>query len=303
MGTVKIQKKEYKGWKNCIEISNGIIDAIATTDVGPRIIRFGFLGNENEFCEVKDQVGTTGGDEWKIYGGHRLWHSPEHSIRTYEPDNSPVEWKKKKNGIKLIQKEEPLTKILKEMELTMSPDKAEVTLLHRLTNNGAWPIELSVWALSVMAPGGKEIIPQPIEEVVEPDFLPNRMISLWPYTRLNDPRVFWGEKYITLDQDMTKTNPFKFGTTNKDGWAAYANHGHLFVKRYNHINDLIYPDYCGSSYETYTIDWMLEMESLSPLVILKPGDSIEHTETWFLHDNVKVPKNEKEIDEIIIPLI
>ena len=35
MGNVNIVKKEYKGWKNCIDISNGIVDLVATTDVGP----------------------------------------------------------------------------------------------------------------------------------------------------------------------------------------------------------------------------------------------------------------------------
>src|SRR5690348_14215939 len=108
---VNITKREYKGWKNCIEISNGIADLIATTDVGPRIIRFGFAGRENELCEVADQVGTTGGDEWKIYGGHRLWHSPEHKPRTYELDNNRIEWKRRKNGIALRQPVEPWTQI------------------------------------------------------------------------------------------------------------------------------------------------------------------------------------------------
>lgn len=300
MSTVNIVKKEYKGWKNCIHISNGIIEAIATTDVGPRIIRFGFCGQQNEFCEVEDQVGTTGGDEWKIYGGHRLWHSPEIKPRTYMPDNSKIEWKKKKNGIKLSQPVEPWTNIKKEIEFTMSPDKAEVTVLHRLTNKGAWAVELSLWALTVMAPGGKEIIPQ----ITGGDkYLPNRMLSLWPYTKLNDPRVYWGEKYIMLKQDTAVTYPFKIGLPNKDGWAAYVNNGHMFVKRYQHIEGVTYPDFSASSYETYTINWMLEMETLSPLVMLEPEKSIEHTEVWSLYDNVKTPENEKDVEEFILPLI
>lgn len=63
MGEARVKKAEYKGWKNCIEISNGIIDMIVTTDVGPRIIRFGFVGKENEFVEFPEHVGKTGGDE------------------------------------------------------------------------------------------------------------------------------------------------------------------------------------------------------------------------------------------------
>lgn len=299
MGKITIEKKKYKGWENCIEISNGIVDIVATTDVGPRVIRFGFSGKENEFCEVEDQVGTTGSNQWCIYGGHRLWHSPEENPRSYELDNGKISWKKKKNGIVLDQPVEPWTLIKKEIEIRLSENKSKVKVLHRLTNTGAWPVELAVWALSVMAPGGKEILPQTSRET---GLLPNRMISLWPYTKLNDPRVYWGEKYITLQQDPSMKQAFKIGLPNEDGWAAYANRGNLFVKKYAHDMNAAYPDY-ASSYETYTTDFMLEMESLSPLVKLNPGEAAEHTETWYLYDNVKVPESEAEIDELILPLI
>lgn len=300
MSTVKVKKKEYKGWKNCIEVSNGIIDLIATTDVGPRIIRFGFVGKENEFYEADDQVGTTGGDEWKIYGGHRLWHSPEEKPRTYELDNTKIEWEKKKNGIILKQPVEPWALIKKEIEISMSPDSPRVTVLHRLTNKGAWAVELALWALTVMAPGGKEIVPQVTRDT---GLLPNRMISLWPYTKMNDPRVYWGEKYITLQQDPKAITAFKFGIPNEDGWAGYVNHGHLYVKQFPFIEDAIYPDFSGSSYETYTCGDFLEMESLTPLVLLEPEESISHTEVWALYDNAEIPRTEDEIDQKILPLI
>jgi len=165
---------------------------------------------------------------------------------------------------------------------------------------GAWDIELAAWALSVMAPGGKQIVPQVTRDT---GLLPNRMMSLWPYTKLNDHRVYWGEKYITIQQDPNEKTAFKIGLPNEDGWAAYINHGHMFVKKFNHYMDAIYPDYTASSYETYTIDFMMEMESLSPLELLAPGDTIEHEETWTLIDNVNVPADEKEIDEKILPLV
>jgi hypothetical protein len=67
--------------------------------------------------------------------------------------------------------------------------------------------------------------------------------------------------------------------------------------------DLEYPDYNNSSYETYTNDFMMEMESLSPLVLLEPGETIEHTEVWSLYDNIKAPSDEKEIDAVVLPLL
>ncbi len=160
MQDVKIEKISYGGWNNCVQIINGIVDLIVTIDVGPRIIRYGFLHKENEMCEVESMRGLTGGDEWRIYGGHRLWHAPESRQRTYEPDNNPVAWEKIPDGIKTIQDVEKKTKIKKEMEITLSSGKSMVRVLHRLTNSGQWPVELSVWSISAMATGGKEVIPQ-----------------------------------------------------------------------------------------------------------------------------------------------
>lgn len=300
MSAVSLEKVEYKGWKNCIRMTNGIVDLVATTDVGPRIIYFGFTNGKNEFCEVPSQIGTTNGPEWNIYGGHRLWHSPEERPRSYYPDNQAIEWEKSGSTLILKQPVEPWTNVSKTMEITMSPDSAEVTVLHRITNKGAWEVELAPWAITVMAAGGKEIIPQASSDT---GLLPNRMLSIWPYTRMNDHRVYWGEKYITLTQDEKTQHPFKIGLPNEHGWAAYANDGHLFVKKFSHIKGAKYPDFSASSYETYTTDFMLEMESLGPLTLLKPGACAEHTETWNLYDNVKVPCDEKEIDEIIVPLV
>jgi hypothetical protein len=56
----------------------------------PRIIRFGFIDQENMFKEYPEQMGKLGGDQWLIFGGTRLWHAPEAQPRTYYPDRDPV---------------------------------------------------------------------------------------------------------------------------------------------------------------------------------------------------------------------
>jgi hypothetical protein len=295
MANVKIERIKYGGWDNCIQITNGLVDLVVTTDVGPRIIRYGFVNQNNEMCEVKSQMGLTGGDEWRIYGGHRLWHGPESKPRTYEPDNNPVKWEQIPDGIRTMQDIEPWSKIKKEMEITLFPKSSRVRILHRLTNRGPWPIELSVWSISAMAKGGKEVIPQPSKDT---GLLPNRIIAIWPYTRLNDPRLYLGEKYIILRQDPDITHPLKIGIANEDSWAAYFNNNHLFLKYYIHHPNARYPDF-GVSYETYINDFMLEMETLSPLNMLKPDASITHIEIWELFDNVPMPSEEAEIQGIM----
>jgi len=295
MNKIQIKGVSYGGWNNCIEIKNDIVDLIVTVDVGPRIIRFGFVGKENEMCEVGATLGLKGGSEWRIYGGHRLWHGPEDEYRTYEPDNSPVFWEKIPNGIKTLQDIEQRTGIRKEMEITLSQEGSRVHILHRLTNEGAGPMEVSVWSISAMSTSGMEVVPQTRRDT---GLLPNRNMVLWPYTRLNDPRISLGDRYIILRQDPSEIRPLKFGTSNEQGWGAYFNHGHLFVKYYEHKEGAAYPDF-GASYESYTNDFMLEMETLSPLTMLEPGSSMEHSEAWELFDDVQMPGNEDEIEETL----
>lgn len=294
-----VSKTEFGGWPNCYKIENKKVDLVITSDVGPRIVRYGFIDGPNEMCEVKEQQGNTGGDEWLIYGGHRLWHSPEGKPRSYFPDNSTVDVEIIENGVRISQPIETTTGIKKDMEITLDPDSSSVEIKHYLTNQSMWDIELAAWALTVMAPGGTEIVPQYQEDT---DLLPNRMLSLWPYTKMNDHRVTWGEKYILLKQDPNCSDAFKFGISNADGWAGYANHGNLFVKKFTPIDGALYPDYSGSSYETYTINFMLEMETLSPLVILEPEGTIEHIENWQLFNDIPVPTNDKDVETIKLSL-
>jgi len=203
-----------------------------------------------------------------MYGGHRLWHSPEDNPRTYPAGQREGCLAGVPGGIAVTQEVEPRTRIRKEMEISLEPAGSRVAILHRLTNQGLWPVKLAAWAITVMAAGGLEIIPQPRADT---GLLPNRLISLWPYTRLNDPRVRWGERFIFIRQDSSISNTFKIGIPNEQGWAAYLNQDRLFLKRHEHICEARYPDY-GVSYETYTNDFMLEMETLSPLAFLEPGE-------------------------------
>lgn len=300
MSKVKVTEVSYMGWSHCISISDGRVELIVTADVGPRIIHFGFKGRENHMKLFEDTAGQTGGDAWCSYGGHRLWHSPEETPRTYDEDNSAIEWKKIPGGIWTRSKMDAWTQVEKEIEIVLDAETGDVQITHRLTNRNAWEISLSVWAITVMAPGGIEIVPQVVEG---PTLLPNRSLALWTYSKMNDPRVTWGGRFILLAQDPAAKGPFKIGLPVDAGWAAYANHGQLFVKRFEYDDEAEYPDFGMCSYESYTNAEMLEMESLSPMWDLEPGDSAEHVEVWSLFDGVARPKTEEDVERDILPLI
>jgi hypothetical protein len=297
-----MEQISYKSWPNCYRLTNDVVDLIVTTDVGPRIIRFGFVDQDNEFKEYADMVGRTGGDEWRIYGGHRLWHAPEAQPRTYYPDNSPVKLEPHDSFVRVIQPTETTTGIQKEIDLRLSPDTAHVQVTHRLRNTNLWTVELAPWALSVMAQGGKAIIPLPPRGSHEENLLPTHTFTFWAYTDMADPRWTWGTKYVMLRQDPAATQPQKVGALVPDGWVAYARSGHLFVKKFRYVAGAHYPDW-GCCVETFTNADMLEVETVGPFVRLEPGSTVEHIEDWFLLRDLSTPQNDADIDTHIWPKI
>jgi hypothetical protein len=300
MGNISAKKIAYKGWENCIELSNGTVTLVITTDIGPRIISYGFPIKGNVLFEEEENLGTTGGDDYKTYGGHRLWHAPQVGGRPNEPANDPVEYEITGNSILLRQKTEPVSRIQKEMVVSLSPEGTEVTVRHRLINRHIWPIKTSAWGLTTLAPGGVEIIPWVLFKPI--DYLPNTALVYWPWTKPNDPRMTFFEKYILLRQVPGNANWFKLGMPNREGWAAYVNQTSMFVKTFLHIDGAEYPDYL-SSFETFTYDRMMEIETLSPLALLPTGSAIESEEKWYLFDHVPTPETEEDIDKNILPLI
>jgi hypothetical protein len=299
---MQVEKINYGGWPNCYRLSNGQIELVITTDVGPRVIRFGFTGEGNEFYEDPRTLGTTGGNAWNIFGGHRLWHSPEVPGRTDVPDNGPLSLEEHGDFARTVQPVEPGVGIQKEMDFALVPDKAQVKVVHRLHNRGPWTVELAPWALSVMAAGGRAILPLPPRGSHTENLLPKNALSMWAYTDMADARWIWGRKYIMLRQDSNQPNPQKIGLTNFEGWAAYARGGHLFLKTFTPQAGVSYPDY-ESTVEIFTNTDMLELETLGPTVKLNPGQSVEHAENWYLFRDVQEPESDADVDQYVLPKV
>jgi hypothetical protein len=296
-----LEKTAYAGWANCIRLSNGECELIATTDVGPRIIRFGFTGGNNLLKEIKSQLGRTLGEDWLPYGGHRLWHAPEVAPRTYAPDNDPVDYREEGDTLHLIQQTEHTTGIRKEMRITLHGERNEARVVHVLTNRNVWEVELAPWALTVMAPEGTAILPQE-DYRPHPDYLlPARPLVLWHYTNMADPRFTWGEKFIRVRQVLGSKNKQKIGMRNTKGWMAYALEEDLFIKRCGFDPAATYPDF-GCNTEVYTDNSILELESLGPLTRIPPGGSVQLEEVWSLH-KADVGETDHEIEEKLLPLV
>lgn len=187
------------------------------------------------------------------------------------------------------------------MEITLSDDKNEVKVLHRLVNKNLWDVELAAWSLSVRAQGGRAIIPQEPYGEGDDYLLPARPLALWQFIKMNDPRWIWGAKYIQAKQDTSAISHQKIGILNKQGWTAYYLNGEVLIKKFDFNSDAVYPDY-GCNNETYINGHFLEIETLGPLTKIPPGGAVEHTEHWLL-TKAAADESEESIDANILPFV
>src|SRR4051812_49409810 len=154
---VKVEKTAYAGWPNCYRITNGEVELVVTTDVGPRVIRYAFVGGQNLFKEFTPQLGKSGEREWQPRGGHRVWMAPEDKVLTYALDNGPVKFEVLANGIDLTQPVESESGLQKRIRVTLAPTGSNVEVYHQITNAGSKVKEIAPWALTMMAQGGTGI--------------------------------------------------------------------------------------------------------------------------------------------------
>ncbi len=294
----------FAGWPNCLRLANAEIELITTLDIGPRILSYRRHDTQNVLKIYSEQSGGSCEEEWMVRGGHRLWVAPEDRILSYHWDNVPVSWVRGEKGeILITSRMDAPHSLRKDLSFQLAKQGSRVELLHTITNEGRNPITLATWGLTVLAPGGTEIIPQPPLGEHPRDLLPNRTLVLWPYTDLTDPRWKIGRSYFLLQQKKGSL-PTKLGLTHSERWIGYLLGNQLFLKTFELQPNTSYPD-GECNFETFTDSEMLEMESLGPLATLQPGESTSHKESWHL---LPAPgdinlASEDSLSESLLPLL
>ncbi len=284
---ITIDSGEYSGLA-CRWISNGQVRLAVTTERGPRAMFFGWQNGPNLFAELPDIAIPSDNGPYHLLGGHRLWHAPEWSKRTYWPETQPITAEPRTNGIKVTLDSDG-AHIEKSLSFDMDPELPVVRVTHMLRNMGLWPVELAPWAITQCRLGGTVILPQPTEPADSESLLPNQRYSFWPYTNFADGRITFGHSVTLLHAKAAP--PTKLGYRNTRGWAGYWLDGTLFSKRFDPQLAANHPDY-GCNCECYCNDRFVEVETLGALAVLKPGAYASHVETWQLRANVPEPVSE-----------
>jgi hypothetical protein len=274
--------------------------AVVTVAIGagPRILGYRLSGGEEQlFASLPDaEITHPAVGRFRFLGGHRLWRAPENPAVTYQPDDEGA-------SVRLIEHGVALTgprggdDIVKEIIVHQRGDATVVD--HRLRNEGRSPVDVAVWAITQLAPGGTATLPQPIDTSDPDGVLPNRHLVLWPYTELSAPEVSFGVDAVEV-QASTRPVKFKIGMPNRRGWLAYRLADRLFVKWAPlHDDRLTYAD-MGASVQCYRDERFMELETLGALTAVAPGEATSHREVWtILHlDGLTVADRLRELPAV-----
>ena len=103
---------------------------------------------------------------------------------------------------------------------------------------------------------------------------------MWAYTDFSDKRWVFTKKLHRPEEQPKVKRSQKTGLFNSHTFTGYLNGGQLFVKQADAPGKPEgYPDF-GCSFEMYTDNKFLEMETLGLLATTGQGQSVTHTEHW-----------------------
>ena len=269
-----------------VRLDAGDVAAVITTSVGPRILGLLRSDGRNALADLPDAtLDCPGSGPFRLLGGHRLWAAPEDPRVTYRPDDHPVEVEELADGVRLTTPVDAVAGTQRQLTVRVT-GAGRFAVEHRVVNRADRPQRLAPWAITMMAAGGRAWLPLLTRPFDAGGFQAQRNIVLWPYTRLEDPRLALTDGTLELRTDRPELlaidAPVKVGTSVRRGWVAHWRDGLLLVKRARHDEAAAYAD-MGASAQVYANPTNTELETLGPLVDLAPGEGTDHREDWEVH--------------------
>lgn len=296
---MEIRETDFDGLRS-LEITTSKLRLIAVTDLGPRIAFLGCRTGGNLLYWKVDEIGREG---WRLLGGHRVWATrplADESEDAYAADNDPCEVIQNDNSVTIIGAPHPFLKTRR--GITLKPlDEQTFKVTSFIINTGPMLYSAGVWCPTCLDPSeGKQFgIP-----------LGDRKLS-WDIVKLVIPRTFAGHISRVNDSQITFNEDFMIVRPNgvEAKRMVMAPLGIIamtwpakqlsFIKQACFNPHGQYPHGCNLAVYIGPDNFMVELETYGEEQTLLPGDTIYHTETWKVVDNVLDWENPDEITELM----
>lgn len=298
--SVSVSQDDYLDWE-AVTLSNKFLKIIIIPEIGGRIIAF-HLADYQFFWINKEHIGQGYTEDelksgpWKNFGGFKTWLMSDKRYIGGESlfDRGRFEVKnihRTKDSIscKIIGSVISEDGIQLSKKITVFKDRADILLEQTIKNVGRKEITRSIWDVTQIKGSADESI--------------SCDGNMWAFMPLGIGDVFKGgyknlgkqkeqqkkQKYLNVVPSVMAIRYLnaesKFGTASNKGWIACADavNGCVYAKKFSVETAGWYPD-GGCNGEVYTgskaAGSYFELEVLSPLITLSPGESYTFTEKW-----------------------
>jgi hypothetical protein len=280
----KVDKLDYHGWSECYRMSNGNVDLIYVPQIG-RLMRFGYVGGPNFIWENPKLAGQSQdsdfpGKDWMNFGGDKLWPAPQDRWG-WPPDPvidaGQAEVKVLPNGrLRIIGKASKKHGIRFIREISLDPKLPVVNIINIMENTSDMPQSWSIWEVCQ--------VDRPLWAGV-PESKSGRFRSGHYAFKGNEP----ARGYLRKDNEQVRImrnakKGAKIGSDSREGYAFAYKAGTDFAIKIDTTRGARYPDN-GCIEEIWTNadpDQYVELEVLSPIRTLKPGERSSVKTRWSL---------------------
>ena len=285
---MQIERCSFDRWPEAYRILRGDLELVVVASIGPRVVSLRYREGPNILWNDPAALGSVKPlQKLSFYGGHRLWTTPEIEYSCYTRDHFPCEAEIRGEILTVTKPVEPETGLVKSMRFESAGEHA-VAIVHGIRNPTEFLVETSAWALTCVKPEGAVFFPW--GDRSQWDLKTLVYWQAWAGHHSDSRSAQWqpGLHLFTIRPDGEEG---KVGSAGERGWIARAGDGFTFVKRYDYVDGARYPDK-GCSVEVYTCAAFVELETLSPTLPIRPGDTLEHREVWMCLEGEMNPSDE-----------
>lgn len=278
------QKITFEGRK-AIRVNTSGAELIATYEFGPLISHFGVAQGRNLlFWDGSDQRRR---GNWILRGGHRVWTTrplADETEEAYAEDHAQCNVETSETKVILTAPPHPLFHIQKSIEIEpVSPTRF---LIHnKIANASDMLWSGGVWALTACAPGPTTTYGIPLGELgtASWDVFSIVFPRKWAghSSQVNDPQISYTEDCLILTPQGVETKRMIQAPKGIIGMSD-AEENVSFLKKIVYDANAQYPLNTNIAFYVGPGNFMVEMETMSPVRSLRPGESLVHTEEWSL---------------------
>lgn len=273
-----------------VELTTPALRLVATHGAGTRIAWFGPADGGNlllwDDADPLRYVRTAPGKAWNMRGGHRVWTAAmgaDENETTYRPDDAPGTADARADGFTVASAYDPETRTRRGIDVRiLRDDRLEV--VDWLVNEGDMLAGAGLWGLTCSKPNPSTRYVIPLGDGGEWDTATITVFRCWAG---HGTRSFREEQFELTDDAYVLTPR---GRETKRMLAAPAGtiamvdaqRNLTFAIRSDWQPDAAYPANANIAMYVGPDNFMVEMETMGPYAVLKPGRRIEHRQEWTL---------------------